>query len=97
MDDNKLKEEVERTLGISSLPEGVKEELIARAGQLALERALTAVMEKVPEGKREELMAISKEGHQNKLMEFMKKEVPNVEDVIKSEVWAIVTEIKNKN
>ena len=106
MDDSKKKqvggaddlpEEIERALGIAGMPESAKEELVAKIGQLALERALTATMEKVPEGKKDELVAISKGGDQIKLTEFMKSNVPDFENVIKSEVQSVISEIKNKN
>ncbi len=78
-------------LGISDLAAAEQEQLIAQFGEVALQAATIAVLEKMPAEKREEFAKLSEAADPVALKTFLDTTVPGHEEVAKA---AVADEVK---
>lgn len=78
-------------LGISDLPLGEQQELIASFGEVALKAATIAILERLPQEKRDEFVRLSEAGDPVAIKAFLDKEVPGHDDIAKQ---AVALEVK---
>jgi len=85
---------IAKDLGISELPAGEQQTLIAQFGEVALKAATMAVVAKLPEGKREEFAKLAEAGDPSALQAFLAREVPDHEALAKAAVAEEVARFK---
>ncbi len=78
-------------LGITAMPAEEQRTIIAQFGEVALKAATIAVMKNLVEGKHEAFIALAEKGDAAALKEFLDREVPGHEDVVKT---AVAEEVK---
>ena len=84
-------QKVAAELGISDFPPEEQEELIAQFGEVALKAATIAVMKNLVEGKHEAFIALAEKGDAAALKEFLDREVPGHDAIVKT---AVAEEVK---
>ncbi len=78
-------------LGITSLPIEEQRTLIAQFGEVALKAATLAVVGKLTDDKRDAFAKLAETGDAAALKEFLDREVPGHEDIVKA---AVAEEVK---
>ena len=75
-------------LGIDSLPEAEKQEILTRIGNIIFQRVMGQVIESLPEDKRKELSEVfdqsAKDPHV--LLSFLQTNVPDFDSLVSNEV-----------
>lgn len=78
-------------LGITDVPAEEQRTIIAQFGEVALKAATISVMKNLAEDKREEFISLAEKGDAAALKEFLDREVPGHEDIVKA---AVAEEVK---
>lgn len=78
-------------LGISELPVAEQKTIISQFGEIALRAATLAVLGKLADDKREEFAKLAEAGDAKALQEFLDREVPGHEEMVKA---AVAEEVK---
>jgi hypothetical protein len=77
-----------KKLGIDKLPQAEQEKAILQMGEVIQQRILIRIAEEFPEDKKDELLKLmqDKETTPEKFNEFVAQNLPNVEEIVSSEV-----------
>lgn len=78
-------------LGITELPVEEQKTIIAQFGEIALKAATLSVLKKLADDKREAFATLAEAGDATALKEFLDREVPDHETVVKE---AVAEEVK---
>ena len=84
-----------RILGIESLPDEQKADILDSASTLIQQRLLLRLMKQLDDQKREELASALKSVDKKKFTAFMNKECPNYFDWMEEEALALKEELKS--
>jgi len=87
---NRIVQELE----LNDLPEEARNQIITKLGENILKRITITVLDKLPEDKRGEFETISKEGDVEKMQEFMRNNIANVDTLIEQEIRKNIEEFK---
>lgn len=90
-----IKNSILNELGLSSLPDNYKDEFLSRLGEGLIKRITAAVLEKLPERLRGEFEALSKAGDNDKMHQFLKDSIPNIDEITQRELKEGIEEFKN--
>ncbi|HUY05179.1 MAG TPA: DUF5663 domain-containing protein [Candidatus Paceibacterota bacterium] len=82
-------------LGITDVPAEEQRTIIAQFGEVALKAATISVMKGLAEDKREAFIALAEKGDAAALKEFLDREVPGHEDIVKAAVAEEVRRFKD--
>ncbi len=82
-------------LGITDVPAEEQRTVIAQFGEVALKAATISVMKNLAEDKREAFIALAEKGDAAALKEFLDREVPGHEDIMKTAVAEEVRRFKD--
>jgi len=77
-----------KELGIDQLEQAQKEEILHQIGEILQQRIVLRIIEELPEEKQDEFKGILEQAQETpeKLDEYLKANVPNVEDLILAEI-----------
>lgn len=87
------KENIIKILGIESLPDERKIEIVEMATDLVQKRLVARVLENLPAEEQEEFAQILGVDDQQKLQDYMDKHVPNFADMLAEEVNKVKEEL----
>lgn len=82
-------------LGITTLPLEEQRTIIAQFGEVALKAATLAVIDKLAGDKRDAFAALAEAGDATALKEFLDREVPGHEELVKAAVAEEVQRFKD--
>ena len=82
-------------LGITELSVEEQKTLIAQFGEVALKAATLSVLKKLADDKREAFATLAEAGDATALKEFLDREVPGHEDIVKAAVAEEVQRFKD--
>lgn len=82
-------------LGITDLPVAEQKTLIAQFGEIALRAATLSVLRELADDKREAFAGLAEAGDASALKEFLDREVPGHEAVVKAAVAEEVRRFKD--
>lgn len=82
-------------LGITDVPAEEQRTVIAQFGEVALKAATISVMKNLAEDKREAFIALAEKGDAAALKEFLDREVPGHDDIMKTAVAEEVRRFKD--
>jgi hypothetical protein len=91
---DELTKAIATDLGISELPAGEQQTLIAQFGEVALKAATVAVLGKLAEDKREEFAKLAEAGDAAAVQAFLDAHVPGHEDIAKAAVTEEIRRFK---
>lgn len=94
MKDDETLKAIAVDLGISDLPPADQEEIIVKLGEVALKNTVLAVLENLPEENMAEFEKISESGDEEKTRYFLKKHIPNFDEISKQEVKKVADDFK---
>jgi len=97
MDITKLKENIEKELGLTGLPDAVKNEIVAMLGENCLKRASLAILERLTDGGRAEFEKIAQSGDYEKASKYAAAAIPDFENFIKGEISAEIADFKRRS
>lgn len=84
--DEEIQKSVAKELGIEGLTLEEQRELIVQMTGVMLKAANLAILEKLPDGKREEFVAIADTRDETALREFLMRELPDSEAIVRAAV-----------
>ena len=84
-----------KDLGLTELPPGEQQELVAQFGEVALKAATFAVLEKLAPEKRDEFARLAGAGDASALKVFLDREVPEHEKTVKVAIAEEIKRFKN--
>ncbi len=90
-----IKNSILKELGLSSLADNDKDEILSRLGEGLLKRIIAVTLEKLPEEARGEFEALNQAGDNDKINQFLKNNIPGVEQIIQQEIKEGIEEFKN--
>ena len=83
-----------KDLEIGHLPSDAQDKILEKLGENIIKRITLAVLENLPEEARPEFDAISESGNQEKLQEFFKLQIPNIEELLQKTIQFTINEFK---
>lgn len=89
-----LRSAMAQDLGITHLNEDEQSEIINKLGEVILKRVTISLLEKLPEDKRDAFEALSVEGDQKKIQDFLSQNIPNFDALLQSEVQSEIARFK---
>jgi len=90
-----IKDALIKELGFSSLSDENKDLLLSKFGESLLKRVMAVTLDNLSEDSRIEFETLSKEGDNDKLRDFLKVKIPNIEELTQREIKEGVEEFKN--
>lgn len=81
-------------LELSDLTEEARSQIITKLGENILKRVTITVLDKLPENKRGEFETLSGGGDTQKMQEFMRANIPDVDTLVENEVRKNIEEFK---
>lgn len=81
-------------LKIGSLPLDAQDKILEKLGGNIIKRITLATLENLPEKARGEFDAISENGDQEKMQEFLKSQITNFEELIQKTIKFTINEFK---
>ena len=93
MNKDLLQKNIISLLGLESLPEEKKIQLLGKLTDLVFKRTMVKVMESLPEGDQEKLAKIIDVGDSDKTNAFITEKVPNFEEIMNKEIMAVKEEM----
>ncbi|PIZ00409.1 hypothetical protein COY62_02725 [bacterium (Candidatus Howlettbacteria) CG_4_10_14_0_8_um_filter_40_9] len=99
LDQNKFdpKDTLIKDLGLDSLPEDKKNNLIVTMAQALQNRITVRVLDVLSEGEKKEMDTLIAGGDDSKVEEFMATRVPGIDSIIKDEYETFRTEMVQQN
>ena len=94
MDTNNSITLVAKDLGIENLPIDAQKEIVTTLGEVALKNALVEIIGKLPEELLPEFEKISGEGDVEKARYFLRKNIPQYDQLMKNEVKKVAEDFK---
>ncbi|PIR58075.1 MAG: hypothetical protein COU71_00560 [Parcubacteria group bacterium CG10_big_fil_rev_8_21_14_0_10_38_31] len=95
MQQEEIKNTLIEELGLSSLSDENKDIVISKFGENLLKRVTAIALSKLPEEARAEFESLSQEGDNDKMHNFLKAKIPEVEELIQTEIKEGIAEFKN--
>ncbi len=90
MDNKELRDILIAELGIGELPMEAQDEIVSKLGEIILKSVTVAIFEKLPAEARAEFEAISASGNNEKVQEFLTKNVPDMPALMEAEVKRVL-------
>lgn len=81
-----LRQDLIMELGLGSLSDEKKEELVLRIGGLVQQNIILRLMSEMPENDKDELEKKISEGDGEKTLEFLQSKVPNLNKIAEEEI-----------
>lgn len=94
MNDDQNLQPIIDALGINDLPKDVQEEILAKLGEVGLKNTMVAVLEKLPEENMAEFEKLGEGGDTNSMRYFLKKHIPDFDEISKQEMKKVVDDFK---
>jgi len=88
-----LQKNIISLLGLESLSEEKKIQLLEKLSELVFKRTMVRVMELLPEEGQEELSKLVDEGDSEKTNAFIVEKIPNFEEIMNEEIVAVKEEM----
>lgn len=89
-----LKQIILKDLEIGHFPSDVQDKILEKLGGNIIKRITLVVLENLPENVRPEFDVISASGNQEKLQEFLKLQIPNIEELLQKTIQFTISEFK---
>lgn len=89
-----LRQIILKDLEIGHLSPDAQDKILEKLGENITKRITLAVLENLPESARHEFDAISQSGNQEKLQEFLKLQIPNIEELLQKTIQFTINEFK---
>jgi len=93
-DQSVIQDNILKELGIDQLPQEKQEEVLAAMTEVLLKRIILRVLQGLSEAQRGEFEQLCAAGDQEKVNQFLAKNVPNYEAVIKEEIGQFKNEMQ---
>ena len=89
-----LRQIILKDLEIGYLPADAQDKILEKLGENIIKRITLAVLENLPESARSEFDVISQSGNQEKMQEFLKLQIPNIEELLQKTIQFTINEFK---
>ncbi len=90
MDNKELRDILIAELGIGELPIEAQDEIVSKLGEIILKSVTVAIFEKLPAEARAEFDAITTSGDNDKVQEFLAKNIPDMPALMEAEVKRVL-------
>jgi len=88
---NRIAEELE----LDSFPQETQTQIIEKLGENILKKITIAVLDRLPESARSEFEALNEKGDVEKMQEFMRSNIKDIDAVVENEIRKNIEEFKN--
>ena len=89
-----LRQIILKDLKIGHLSSDAQDKILEKLGENIVKRITLVVLENLPEEARPEFDTISESGDQKKLQEFLKSQIPNIEELLQKTIQLTINEFK---
>jgi len=89
-----LEGKITQELGIDTLPEEQRGEILARLGENILKKLTIAVLDRIPQEDHAEFDALLKSGELDKLHEFLSVRIPDLDSFMQEEIRKVIARFK---
>ncbi len=90
MNNNELRDILVAELGIGELPAEAQEEIVSKLGEIILKSVTVAIFEKLPQEARAEFETITASGDDERVQEFLAKNIPDMPALMEAEVKRVL-------
>ncbi len=96
MDNKELRDILIAELGIGELPLEAQNEIVSKLGEIILKSVTVAIFEKLPQEARAEFEAITDSGDNERVQEFLAKNIPDMPALMEAEVKRVLLSFKER-
>lgn len=89
-----LRQIILKDLEIGHLSSDDQDKILEKLGENIIKRITLAVLENLSESARSEFDVISQSGNQEKMQEFLKLQIPNIEELLQKTIQFTINEFK---
>ncbi len=97
MDNKELRDILITELGIGELPEGAQDEIVSKLGEIILKSVTVAIFEKLPTEARVEFDVITASGDNERVQEFLAKNIPDMPALMEAEVKRVLLSFRERD
>ncbi len=95
MNNQELRDILIAELGIGELPEDAQDEIVSKLGEIILKSVTVAIFEKLPKEERVNFERISASGDNERVQEFLAKNIPNMSALMEAEVKRVLQSFRD--